>query len=58
MPGGNTPTQLTLATNLAAGASYNIAVSVPGLLGLTVTVAAPANTFTITPRTGIDRTCG
>lgn len=53
---GSTPTQVTLATNLAAGSTYNIAVSVPGLLGLTITVAAPANTFTITPRTGIDRT--
>jgi hypothetical protein len=53
---GSTPTQITLATNLAAGSTYNIAVSVPGLLGLTITVAMPANTFTITPRTGIDRT--
>ena len=53
---GSTPTQITLATNLAAGSTYNIAVSVPGLLGLTITVAMPANTFTITPRSGIDRT--
>ena len=56
VPGGNTPTVITFATNLAAGATYNIAVSVPGLLGLTVTVSIPANTWTITPRTGIDRT--
>ncbi len=58
VPGGNTPTAITLATNLAASATYNIAVSVPRLLGVTVTVAMPANTFTITPRTGIDRTSG
>jgi hypothetical protein len=58
VPGGNTPTVITFATSLAAGATYNIAVSVPGLLGLTVTVSIPANTWTITPRTGIDRTSG
>lgn len=55
---GSTPTQVTLATNLAAGSTYNIAISVPGLLGLTVTVAMPANSFTVTPRTGINRTSG
>lgn len=55
---GSTPTLVTLATNLAAGSTYNIAVSVPALLGVTVTVAVPANSFTITPRTGIDRTSG
>ena len=58
VPGGNTPTSITLASNLAAGSSYNIAVSVPGLLGLTITVSMPANTFVITHRSGIDRTSG
>lgn len=58
VPGGNTPTTITIATNLAAGSTYNLAVSVPGLLGLTVTVAMAANTVAITPRTGIDRTSG
>lgn len=53
---GSTPTQVTLATNLAAGSTYNIAISVPGLLGLTITVAMPASSFTITPRAGINRT--
>jgi hypothetical protein len=58
VPGGNTPTTITLATNLAAGSTYNLAVGVPGLLGLAVTVSMPANTVVITPRTGIDRTAG
>ncbi len=55
---GSTATQVTLATNLAAGATYNLAISVPGVLGVTVTVAMPANSFTITTRNGIDRTAG
>jgi hypothetical protein len=55
---GSTPTVVTLATNLAASGTYNIAVSVPGLLGLTVTVAMPANSMAITLRAGINRTSG
>jgi hypothetical protein len=57
VPNG-TPTAVTLATNLAASGTYNIAVSVPGLLGVTVTVAMPANSMAITLRSGIDRTSG
>lgn len=52
------PATIDVATTLAAGATYNLAVRVPGLLGLTVTVLMPANTFTIVPRTGINRTSG
>lgn len=55
---GSTATAITLASGLAAGSSYNVAVSVPGLLGLTVTVSIPANTFAITLRSGTDRTSG
>lgn len=55
---GSTATSVTLATNLAAGATYNIAVAVPGLLGLTITVNIPANTFAITTRAGMNRTSG
>ena len=54
----NTPTSVTLATNLAAGGTYNIAVGVPGLLGVNVTVSMPANSMVITLRAGINRTSG
>ncbi len=45
--------RVTLATGAGA-----LAVQVTGVLGLSVTVAMAANTFTITPRTGINRTSG
>jgi hypothetical protein len=48
------PASITLATTLAAGGTYNLAVNVPGLLGLTVTVTM--SSFVITPRTGTNRT--
>jgi hypothetical protein len=49
---------LTLATNLAAGTTYYLAASLSTVLALTVTTSMAANSFTITPRTGIDRTSG
>jgi hypothetical protein len=57
VPGG-TPTAVTIATNLAAGATYNLAVGLPGVLGLTITVAMPANSISITTRSGTNRTTG
>jgi hypothetical protein len=54
----NTPTVVTLAPNLAAGATYNISVGVPSLVGVNITVAMPANSMVTAVRSGINRTTG
>ncbi|GAA0639069.1 hypothetical protein GCM10009547_48940 [Sporichthya brevicatena] len=41
------PGPFTMATSLAPGATYNLAVQITGILGLGVTVTIPANSITL-----------